>query len=52
MPFCHRHKGSYCGQAKKKCYFNEKFVGPRDKTQPLDQIDEWIKKKYIYILLS
>lgn len=27
----------------KKCYFNEKFIGPRNKTQPLDQIDKWIK---------
>lgn len=48
MPICHRDKGSYCGQAQKKCYLNEKFVGPRDKTQPLDQIDEWIKNSQEY----
>ena len=43
--FCERDGGSYCGKAHKKCHYMEKFIGPRNKPQPLDEVDKWIKKQ-------
>lgn len=36
--------GSYCGQAHKRCFFKDKFIGPKNKPQPLNEIDKWVKE--------
>lgn len=38
-----KNSGSYCEQAHKKCPFKEKCIGPRNKLQPLDNVDKYIK---------
>jgi len=35
--------GSYCAQAHKRFCFKDKFIGPKIKLQPLNEINKWIK---------
>ena len=44
VPVYDQNGGRYCGQAHKRSCFKDKFIGPKNKPQPLNEIDKWIKE--------